>query len=59
MFSKTQMGLSKVDGPNTAKIRRAKLKLYSHIPYLKSETTKQDLFANAVAYLPADSPRSL
>ena len=56
------IGSSEVDGPNAEITRHAKLKLYSDIPYLKSETTKQKtylpcrrLFANAVAYLPMQS----
>ena len=39
-------GSRKVDGPNTQKIRRAKIKLYRDTPYLKSETTKQKKLRN-------------
>ena len=35
---------NKVDGPNAEKIRRAKLKLYSDIPYLNNETTKHKTY---------------
>ena len=41
-----EKGSSKVDGPKAEKIRSAKIKLYSEIPYLKSETTKQKKLPN-------------